>query len=122
MSASYRLRRAGSVLVHQLAGDQRGADLPQRHEQGLVGRARREQRPELLLHVGGAVEQRLVLGREVAEEGPGRDLGGGRDVVHRGAVEAACLEQVEGDGGQQAPGAFLLARAQARGLGPRGRV
>jgi len=62
---------------------------------------------------GGVVgEDHVLLGGEVVEEGPRSDVGGGGDLVDRGAVEPSLLEEVEGGALDGAPGARLLALAQ----------
>src|SRR5579884_962615 len=74
-----------------------------------VADEREQGRSDLVL----AIEQHLLLGREVVEDGLAGDAGGAGDVVdgHRG--EAAVAEQVRRRLGDRLAGAALLALAQA---------
>src|SRR5262245_22840546 len=54
-----------------------------------------------------AAKEDLVLGSEVAEEGAGRDVAGGGDLLDRGVVETLALEEVEG-GVLERPARLLL--------------
>ena len=56
-------------------------------------------------------EQHLVLGREVAEEGAGRHVAGGRDLLDRGVLEPLALELERGVL-ERAPRLLLLALAE----------
>ena len=47
--------------------------------------------------VGVVGQDEVVLGGEVREEGPGRDVGGGGDLLDRGRVVPLSYEQVDGD-------------------------
>ena len=102
-----RQQAAEPGRVHQLGGQHRLADLAQRRQQRLALGAGGEQGQDVLLHVSGPLEHGLVLAGEVAEEGAGRHVGRGGDVVDRGLVVAAGLEQRErrlGDGAAGAGG------------------
>src|SRR4029079_17581353 len=68
--------------------------------------------PHALEFVFEGTPRDVVLGREVAEEGPPSDPRGRRDLVHRGRVEATRCEQ----------GERRLLELRARGYPPAARV
>jgi hypothetical protein len=60
--------------------------------------------------------QHEFLGREIAEEGAGRDLGGVGDLFDRGIGVALLVEELERNPLNGFPGLDLLALAQAKAL------
>src|SRR5690606_6018975 len=70
-------------LVEDAGRQQRAPHGPERRQQRLAGGSLGEHRAEGGQDLVGLVEDRLVLGGEVAEEGARRDLGGRGDVLDR---------------------------------------
>ena len=80
--------------LHLVEVDQRDPDRV--HELDIT-RARLETGPHALEFQVEHAPRDVVLGREVAEERPPADAGGGRDVLDRGLLEPVHGEQLERD-------------------------
>ena len=92
--------------------EDRGAHRGERALGGGTVRERLAQEREPVRVVG---EEGVLLGVEVAEERAGRDVGRGRDLLHRHVLEAPLVRQAEGGVGDLLAGAQLVALPQSEG-------